>query len=61
MEGAEVMIDTSKLYSISQLAEQAKISTQAIRKAIKDKRLKANKIGKQWVISYMDWTLWRME
>jgi len=37
-------------YSVSEFAEESKVTSQAIRKAIKEKRIKAFKIGKQWAI-----------
>lgn len=42
------------LVSVSQLAKIRKVTPQAIRKAIKEKRIKARRIGKQWVINLKD-------
>jgi len=42
----------NKLVSVSQLAKIKGHSPQAIRKAIKVGRIKASKIGNQWVIKY---------
>ena len=36
--------------SVSEFAKETKLTPQAIRKAIKQGRLMASKIGKQWVI-----------
>lgn len=38
------------LFSVSEFAKGAGISPQAVRKAIREKRIRANKIGCQWAI-----------
>lgn len=42
------------LVSVSQLAKIRGVSPQAIRKAIESGRIKARKIGQQWVINIQD-------
>lgn len=44
----------NKFYTIDQVAEVLDIHHKTVRKFIKEGRLKANKIGKQWRISQVD-------
>lgn len=37
-------------FSVTECAKRAKVSPQAIRKAIKEERIDALKLGKQWAI-----------
>ncbi len=50
----EVKYNYSGFLSVSQVANSLNYSSQAIRKAIKENRLDAYKIGKQWCIKCED-------
>ena len=47
------------LLSVSQVAKHCRMTPQAIRKAIKEQRLIATRIGAFWVIDKNDVKLWR--
>ena len=44
----------NKFYTIDQVAEVLDIHHKTVRKFIKEGKLKANKVGKQWRISQID-------
>jgi len=48
----------SKMYSVAQIATKAGVSRIYVQKAIERERLRATKIGKQWIVleeDYLDW------
>ena len=53
------MTDTTTLrnfLSVTEFAKHKGVSTQRIRKLIKDKRIWAEKVGKQWIVGKgQDW------
>ena len=44
------MVDIKDYLTVPEFAKRAGVTDQAIRKAIADKRVKADKIGRQWLI-----------
>jgi len=45
-------------FSVTEFAKEVSVTPQAVRKAIKEGRLSASKIGKQWVIPKQFVGLW---
>jgi len=46
-----IIIEKEKLYTVSEVAEMLKITPQTVRKYIKEKKLKAQRVGRPYLIS----------